>query len=129
MKVIDLLNKIANGEEAPKKIKFDTRTYLFLDSNQYYDEEALNDEETYINKFGDDYTANFPKGYTFKILNDEVEIVEEDKKIKRIQSNGESLYSEYIGQWLVNTENYSEYDELLMNKINEIIDYLEENKK
>lgn len=59
-------------------------------------------------------------------LNDEVEILEEPKGIpKRIQSNGENLYSEYIGQWLINKENYTEYDELLMNKINELIDYLE----
>ena len=83
-----------------------------------------------------------------QFLNDEVEILEEPRDIEvcgslftkseydklahsekkkipeRIQSNGENLYSEYIGQWLVNKENYTEYDELLMNKINEIIDYL-----
>lgn len=62
----------------------------------------------------------------FNIKYNRQEIIEdttkEDKKIKRIQSNGETLYSEYIGEWLIHKERYTEYDELLMNKINEIID-------
>ena len=92
MKVIELLNKIANGDKEIKdKYELKINTYLHCH-------------------------------YVPECLNDEVEIIEEDKKIKRIQSCGDNLYSEYIGQWLVNKENYTEYDELLMNKINEIID-------
>ena len=30
MKVIDLLNKIANGEEVPKKIKYDGSIYEYV---------------------------------------------------------------------------------------------------
>ena len=113
MKVIDLLNKIANGEEAPKKIKYNNETFTIREEK-------------------DDYVSEknlFTDRYSLLDLNEEVEIIEEDKKIKRIQSCGDNLYSEYIGQWLVNKENYTEYDELLMNKINEIIDKLNEMEK
>jgi hypothetical protein len=42
IKLIDLLNKIANGEEPPKKIKYNNITYnLRLDEeNNYYYQEA-----------------------------------------------------------------------------------------
>ena len=64
MKVIDLLNKIANGKEVPKKIKigFSVLTlndnkdnYLYEDSDEYYGDELIH----WFN------------------LNDEVEIIEE----------------------------------------------------
>ena len=121
MKIIDLLNKIANGE-APKTILYENETYWYdgRENNYYtYIARDLDDEDIEYLFYGDN---------TLDMLNDEVEIIEEDKKIKRIQSCGDNLYSEYTGQYLVNKENYTEYDELLMNKINEIIDYLEENK-
>ena len=115
MKVIDLLNKIANGEEVPKKIK--------------WGEFELEWEELGFHDYKFLGTGNHLlfQGFATSVLNDEVEIIEE-KKIKRLQSCGDNLYSEYIGQWLVNKENYTEYDELLMNKINEIIDYINKEK-
>ena len=33
MKVIDLLNKIANGEEVPYRIKYNGRIYEYADEN------------------------------------------------------------------------------------------------
>lgn len=71
MKIIDLLNKIANGEEVPKKIKWNDLIY----------EKSK-------------YNAT-PRGYYYRInggiklwlldeinsLNEEVEILEEEKKI------------------------------------------------
>lgn len=114
MKVIDLLNKIANGEEVPKEIIFEN--YRYHKHPEGYFRSVINSNWIAL-------TTDFN---IYDILNDEVEILEEPKGIpKRIQSNGENLYSEYIGQWLINKENYTEYDELLMNKINEILDYLE----
>ena len=63
MKVIDLLNKIANGEELPKKIYcFDREFYL----NAY----------TY---FGDTFTLMHY--IQEEDLNEKVEIIEEEKKI------------------------------------------------
>ena len=111
MRVIDLLNKIANSGAYEKETHF-----------KYYDRNA---EEYDISLLL--YEVIIDRLEKRQIdLNDEVEIIEEHKKIKRIQSCGDNLYSEYIGQWLVNKENYTEYDELLMNKINEIIDKINE---
>ena len=96
MRVIDLLNKIANGEEVPKKIKFRDEIFEFQDgmymteTNDYFEEYS-------------DYT----------MLNMEVEIIEEDKKIKKLNMD---LFDK-------NDVSYT-----FGNKINEIIDYLEENK-
>ena len=39
MKVIDLLNKIANGEEVPKKIKYLTTIYTLRSNLNYYEED------------------------------------------------------------------------------------------
>ena len=69
MKVIDLLNKIANGEEVPKKIKYNIFELKRTMSNNllrlYVDEEGM----------------FFPEYYNGLVLNDEVEIIEEEKKI------------------------------------------------
>ena len=123
MKVIDLLNKMANGEEVPKEIKWGTHTFELWENSYINHEETKKIGECSVYKSLEDYLS-----FSIIDLNDEVEVIEdtpkEDKKIDRIQSCGDNLYSEYIGSWLINKENYTEYDELLMNKINEIIDYI-----
>ena len=73
MKVIDLLNKIANGEKLPKKIRVYGVIYtLDEDSLNYMDEECKNDWLDYID-------GNELNTY-------EVEIIEEDKKIENLKS-------------------------------------------
>lgn len=70
MKVIDLLNKIANGEEVPKKIKYKNAIFTIRDDK-------------------DDYTSEstwFTDCYDYLELNDEVEVIEEDKKIEHIEN-------------------------------------------
>ena len=68
MKVIDLLNKIANGEEAPKLIKYKSNIYEFANDNYYilncYDEIA---SYCLLNNY-------------VGILNDEVEIINDTLK-------------------------------------------------
>ena len=108
MKIIDLLNKIANGEETPKKIKI--KTHIFTKYNYPMGDGTFvssygsnNDGEYHINDF------LYPQ-----YLNDEIEILEE-KKIP------EKLYG------IANTKEGIEMlpnNEQLMFKINEIIDYL-----
>jgi hypothetical protein len=73
MKVIDLLNKIANGEEAPKKIKYDNTIYEYNEQYDYKNELQIN---YYSVDKGEDF---FNEVYCFS-LNDEVEIIEENKK-------------------------------------------------
>lgn len=60
MKVIDLLNKIANGEKMPKKIKYDKEEYFWCEQC-----------ETYEDQKSKDWLSNIDN------LNDEVEILED----------------------------------------------------
>lgn len=74
MKVIELLTKIANGEEVPKKIRFDDMIWNKMcgEKNIYY-----------INEYDSDlFVYFFRRNITFD-LNDEIEIIE-DKKIEKL---------------------------------------------
>ena len=64
MKIIDLLNKIANGEEIPKKIKYEGDIYIY----NY-------DMEDYISDYGN--YGFFETSSINRILKNEVEIIEE----------------------------------------------------
>lgn len=72
MKVIDLLNKIANGEEVPKKIKYENYVYE-------YEQEHLD-----YQKIGSNMDIYLFEHHSNFILNCEVEIIEEDKEIELI---------------------------------------------
>lgn len=120
MKVIDLLNKIANGEEVPKEIKYDTMNYVFrhYDYKEVYGE-LIDEQSSWLEKID------------FYKLNDEVEIIEEDKKIEKlknlnltfIDTNVESqIYDISKKQIVLDIQTIQHW-------INKIIDYLEENKK
>ena len=84
MKVIDLLNKIANGEEIPEKIRYEDKIYKYDgETNNYIRNIGFNFD--YL--IGEDITA---------MLNDKVEIIEEDKeieeaKIKTFEDTGEAV--------------------------------------
>lgn len=71
MKVIDLLNDVAN-DKAPKKIRFKGGLYEFDKIQKDYVD--IDQEYLFCNQF-----------MIGKILNDEVEIIEEDKKIKPLK--------------------------------------------
>lgn len=107
MKVIDLLNKIANGEKVPK----------ILHNGKYgiYEKEKravafYNDEKC---------TIYFGSWFNWELcedgLNDEIEIIEEDNKIEKI---GNDYYH----------KTQPEQNQIFQRKINEIIDYIMENK-
>ena len=99
MKIIDLLNKIANGEEAPIKFIWDDKEY-HLQRNKCYK---------------CDETSNiFEEDFILENLNDEVEILEEEKKLP-----------EKINLKLDDWTTPSQCDIELSKKIDEIIDYLE----
>ena len=66
IKVIDLLNKIANGEEFPKRIKTNNRIYHYCTSWDTYEDEKEKVIVIPINKY---------------CLNDTVEIIEEQEEI------------------------------------------------
>lgn len=105
MKIIDLLNKIANKEEVPKKIKVLFNVFVYDEDNYNY----KNIDETLDNLFR--HLGHY-KGIA---LNNEIEIIEdtpkEDKKIAKIGK---------LNQVSNNKQHLNNY--ILRNKINEIID-------
>ena len=123
MKIIDLLNKIANGEEVPKKIKLHN---LVLKKFDY----SIGDGTTipsYCNEKEDTFLNDFLYS---QYLNDEVEILEEKKKPEKISPLSASDILDIIG-----TKYTKAQDKALQNlfehirnqdkKINEIIDCLD----
>lgn len=157
MKIIDLLNKIANDEEVPKKIRVHYRVFeKYLNHNAYLNTE---DEENY--KYLTDLPRLFDDDRDW--LNDEVEIIEEETKpltkqdvealgyacgeIQKCFTNGwnKSLESKSFKEdkkiekikyyddsiaWVIDgAGQLSDIDKIAIDKINEIIDYLMENKK
>jgi len=110
MKVIELLNKIANGEEVPKKIKY-KGDYWYL--KQKY----ANRLPYYSNGYDKDnlFTGD-EEEYFSESLNDEIEIIEEDNKIEKLER--------FIPQRESDTY-CTKYNEVA-DKINEIIEVLNE---
>lgn len=116
MKIIDLLNKIANGEDLPEKIYFFNREF-YLKENTY---------------FGDTFTLMH---YIREDdLNDEVEITEEEKKIDKYDTgldNG-SWNEESVKKGILEKNNIEDYLVRVMKEVDnvkfkvfEIIDYLQ----
>lgn len=104
MKVIDLLNKIANGEEVPKEIEIEGEDDIF-----YYQED-INSYKNYHNQYlMSDYLFNTAR------LNKEIYIV--DKKIRKLPKEVQEPN---------NFEEVVYIAEDLARKINEIIDQLNE---
>ena len=100
IKVIDLLNKIANNEEVPEKIMFDEWLYIYNEREKtYYDEED----------------RTLWQSYNFKILTDEAEIIEEPKKIEKLNDKL-GLFGDGNTQKIINELNYTR------TIINELID-------
>ena len=104
IKIIDLLNKIANDEEVPKKIKWLGQTYEYNHNDRFY---YQNGWSMYI----DFYTEG-------NCLNDEVEILDEAKedKIQKIYHCETSLTQNEVEIFI--TENLNQ----MVDKINELID-------
>ena len=71
IKIIDLLNKIANDEEVPKKIKINNVIYEYRGYMYCTEKANYQDIENYL--FGK---------WNFNILNDYAEIIEEPNKIE-----------------------------------------------
>jgi len=100
MKVIDLLNKIANKEEVPKSFEYLDFVYIWNEKRKAY--------------FDDTSGICFSSNHLIDFcLNDEVKIIDEDKKIEKLFVGGYDTIS----------------DTTLANKINEIIDVVNKLKE
>lgn len=109
MKIIDLLNKIANGEEVPKYIKYYDRLHQKEDT-------MMSCRTNIIYKLDNNIID----------LIDEVEILDDEDEEKGLPEKLENKIDESFENY-----NYSERMRLteIVNKINEIIDYLEKQRK
>lgn len=106
MKIIDIFNKIANNkiDENPNKIKYEGQIWLKQASGDYIDSENIS---RYL---FDDYMS-----FGFETLNDEIEIIEEDKKIEKLFNCCMETDNQEIQFCIQNINDVA-------NKINELID-------
>ena len=116
--IYELLRLVKDGK-APRKIKFRNEIYEYKNNIEdgFIDYVGI-EKETNVNFYLSSYIGN---NYISDIFTDEVEIIEEPKKIEKIKSNGDEFYSDYIDTWISKNKNDA-YCEFLMNKINELID-------
>lgn len=84
MKIIDLLNKIASGEEVPKKIRFDNKEW-----NRVYGEKNV----FYIDEFDNDLFVYLFRRNTIFTLND---VIEEPNEIKKLDENNTNVLTNII---------------------------------
>lgn len=121
IKIIDLLNKIANNEEVPKKIKWG-------DYELEWEELGYHDY-----KFLDTGSHLLFQGFATSVLNAEVEILEETKKIEKLEPVRGSDLSDLTDKDMILRNNaLVELCKILNNmnnKINELIDEINELKR
>ena len=112
--IYDLLGLVKDNN-APKKILIRGTEYSINSKNsiENYYVDVDDNKWLYIQDIG---------------INDEIEIIDEPKEIEKIKSNGNEFYSEYVGAW-IKKEEKDAYCEYLMNKLNELIDVVNELKK
>jgi len=111
MKVIELLERIANNEDVPEKIKY--RNIIYHINYEYGDYES-DIEEYRISDYKEHYYL-FEDIDMLKCLNDEIEIIE-DKKIEKLPN-------------VDTTKNKYQLYYVIQDKINEIIDYINKEMK
>ena len=125
MKIIDLLNRIANGEELPKKIKYEGDIWELNTLENTYDNGECCLFEDYIDK----------KYLITDVLNDEVEIIEEDKKDKdkdkeiEIYINGEKIELFDYEPLKQGEYFYKENGKWYVHKLKNVSKIIEEDKK
>lgn len=74
IKIIDLFNKIANGEEVPKKIKYKGLIYYQDGRGYFHDETEYTTEQAFLEGVRTDM-----------VLNDVVEILDEEDEFENIE--------------------------------------------
>ena len=107
IKIIDLLIKIANGNDMPLSFRYEGIVWV-LKGGRYYQE--VNDEVELEKWF---------EKYLFKSLNEEIEIIEEDKEIEKIEFDEIDEMTDYDIYSYPECEDDSK--ENFKNKINELI--------
>lgn len=104
MKIIDLLAKIANGEKVPKKIKFMNSIWEYCKNGSTQD--YINDYDKCLMEFIPINKAG---------LNDEVEIIEEPKKLEKIPLPSFDEFKRMSAEerYVITAKEYDLLDELI----------------
>lgn len=110
MKIIELLDKMATGQISTKaKVKY---------GNARCKHESWESLDFYIHQeLGKRCESEFKD-----FLNDEIEIIEEDKKIEKIKILTDEINMEYIANDKGKKLSYSESDLIFADRINKLID-------
>ena len=112
--IYELLGLVKDGK-APKKILLNGIAFEYQGDDYLYKDEDKKEHWLFSTSYNDKYI------WLESFLKAEVEIIEEPKKIEKIKSNGDEFYSDYIETWISKNKTDA-YCEFLMNKINELID-------
>lgn len=125
IKIIDLLNKIANGKEVPYRIIYGKYVYVFnSEDGEFYSE--VGEKALFEDLFS--FSINF--------LNDEVEIIEEYKEIvEEVKENKiekiEKKFSLYLIDSKIDYESKDAINDIineLIKKVDKIIDVVNKGK-
>ena len=112
MKVIDLLNKIAKGEEIPSKVIWRGVEFKHIIEEDY--EDYINDIDCSLFRHDDDIYK------VTNMLNDEVKIIEDNEDLELIPDDELHIIRDYSTNWNCR---------VLKDKINEIIKDINEIRK
>jgi hypothetical protein len=120
MRIIDLLNKIANGEEVPKKIEYRNIKFLYDETNKLYIDENYNVYNDLLMELSNHKGTD---------LNYEVEIPEEENKIEKIDKLDLDYKSNIYSDEYTFRKEIMFYCDNLQSKINNLIDEINKLKE
>ena len=116
MTIIELINKIANEEGVPQKIKYKDTIYIYSEKDQDYVECNKDDFDLLGYAFCNWITRDF--------INDKVEILEEDKPIiEKIDIENDSPTHFYIKNEYGTKCSLTKHSKIIVEKLNEVIEY------
>ena len=136
IRIIDLLNKIANREKVPEKIKYDTKEMKYNHNKQDYLGYYSNGNGEWLFQYLFDKCRN-----TEHFINDEVEVIEEEKEIEKLDvallsqcdnwlrcpTNNVTKQDVELNPYII--DNIRENTLYFQRKINELIDAVNEMRK
>ena len=113
MTIIEIINKIANNEDIPKRIKYKDKIYIYNEPNQDYLEYNKDDFDFLPYSFCNWRTRDF--------INDKVEILEEDKDIEELKIENDNPTHFYIRDEKGTKCGMTKHSKMIAEKLNEVI--------
>ena len=115
MKIIELYTKLANNEFIPRYIKVCERKYEFDEGDNEYYPRNENDNDTLLERIS--------RGNVWAWLNTEVQELNSLEEEKKIPEKLE-YYDDSIAWVIDNVGQLSDVDKVIIDKLNDVIDYL-----